>query len=100
MSEKDGYVTFESYEEYESGEGIVEKHEGEEKECEFKREIVAERVEEKKDVEVVREDKALEGLDVLVSDMRVIQRVGNYIVHLGEDGGWNSCVIYKEMKNV
>ena len=101
MNEKDSYITFESYEEYESGEEVImTKREGEEKECEFKREIVPERVEEKKDVEVVREVKELEGLDVRMSDTGVIQREGNYITHNGEDGRWNSCMINKEMKNV
>ena len=102
MYAKDSYITFESYEGCESGEEevIMTKQEGEGRECEFKREIVAERVEEKKDVEVVREDKELEGLDVRMSDMRVIQREGNCITHIGEDGGWNSCVINKEMKKV
>ena len=103
MYEKDSYITFESYEEYESGEEmIVSKQEGEEKECEFKREIyiVEERVEEKKDVEVMREDKELARLDVRMSDMTVIQIQGNYITHTGEDGDSNSCVINKQMKNV
>ena len=102
MYDKDSYITFESYEEYDSGEEVImTKQEGEEKECEFEREIVVtEIVEEKKDVEAVREDKELEGLDVRMSDMRVIQREGNCITHTGEDGRLNSCVINKEMKNV
>ena len=102
MYAKDSYITFESYEGCESGEEevIMTKQEGEEKECEFKREIVEESVEEKKNVEAVREDKELAGLGVRISDMSVIQREGNYITHTGEDGGWNSCMINKEMKNV
>ena len=102
MYEKDSYITFQSYEGCESGEEevIMTKQEGEGRECEFKREILEERVEEKKDVEVVREDKELEGLDVRMSDMRMIQREGNYITHNREDGVCNSCMINKEMKNV
>ena len=98
MYDENSSVTFQSYEEYESGEeGIMTKHEREEKECEFKREIVEERVEEKKDVEVVREDKELQRLGVLTEpDFTPIRRQGNSIPPNGEDG----CMINKEMKNV
>ena len=102
MYAKDDYFTFKSYEGCESGEEevIMTKQEGEGRECEFKREIVAERVEEKKDVEVVREDKELARLGLQPIFMRAIRRQGNDITHTGADGLVRSCIINKELSNV